>query len=117
MKVAKEFSYGRQSLNDDDIEGVAQALRSDVVSQGPRLQEFERKIASYCHADYCLAVANGTAGLHLACMSLGLKHSDTGWTSSLSFVASANAIRFCNAKVDFVDIDSKTYNLYPQLKR
>lgn len=117
MKVAKEFSYGRQSLNDDDIGVVAQTLRSDVISQGPRLQEFERRIASYCHADYCLAVANGTAGLHLACMSLGLKHSDTGWTSSLSFVASANAIRFCNAKVDFVDIDPGTFNITPSLLR
>lgn len=117
MKAAKQFSYGRQSLDDDDIDAVTDALRSEFISQGPRLQEFEEKIASYCQAEYCLAVANGTAGLHLACMSLGLKYSDTGWTSALSFVASANAIRMCNAKVDFSDIDPGTFNLSPALLR
>jgi len=100
-------------LDEEDIQAVNDTLRSEYLSQGPKLQEFEREVASYCRTSYCLAVSNGTAALHLACLALELKEGDVGWTSPLSFVASANCIRYCGGNVDFVDIDPLTFNMSP----
>ena len=107
------YSYGRQLIDDQDVEEVCSVLRSDFLSQGPKLSEFEDKVAEYCGAKYCVALSNGTAALHLACEVLGISSGDTGWTSPLSFVASANCIRYCGANVDFVDIDIDTFNISP----
>ncbi|MBW1740206.1 MAG: UDP-4-amino-4,6-dideoxy-N-acetyl-beta-L-altrosamine transaminase [Deltaproteobacteria bacterium] len=109
----KTYFYGRQNIGKDDVEMACSALHSDFLSQGPKLYEFERKVAEYCGVKYCVAVASGTAALHLSCKALGLGEGDIGWTSPLSFVASANCIRYCGASVDFVDIDLGTFNIPP----
>ena len=103
--------YARQNITDEDIEAVAEALRSDFLTQGPRIDEFERAIADRCGAKYAVAVSSGTAGLVLACEVAGLGAGDRLWTTPNTFVASANCGRYCGADVDFVDIDSRSYNL------
>jgi len=113
--AGKQYYYGRQDLDDGDVAAALQALRADMISQGPILDEFEAEVASYTGAAHCLAVCNGTAALHLACLALGMGPGETGWTSPLSFVASANCIRFCSAEVGFVDIEPGTLNMDPAL--
>lgn len=103
--------YGRQSLDEDDIAAVVAALRSDWLTQGPAVERFERKVAQYCGVKHAVAVANGTAALHLAATALDLKPGTSLWTSPNTFVASANCARYLGADVDFVDIDPRTYNL------
>lgn len=103
--------YGHQTISDDDIDAVVNVLRSDWLTQGPVIEQFESELADKCGAKYALAVCNGTAALHLACCALDLRAGDWLWTSPNTFVASANCARYCGAKVDFVDIDTKTYNM------
>jgi len=103
--------YGRQSIDAADIDAVAEVLRSDFLTQGPAVPRFEDSIASYCGAAHGVAVCNATAALHLACLALGLEPGDKLWTSAITFVASANCGLYCGAEVDFVDIDSQTYNM------
>jgi UDP-4-amino-4,6-dideoxy-N-acetyl-beta-L-altrosamine transaminase len=110
----KAIPYGRQDITDEDIQSVVKVLRSDYLTQGPLVPEFERKIASYCGVDFAVAVNSATSALHIACMSLDLGPGDWLWTSPVTFVASANCGLYCGANVDFVDIDPKTYNLSPQ---
>lgn len=103
--------YGRQSISEDDIAAVVDVLRSDLITQGPMSDAFEQVVAAYCRAEYAVAVANGTAALHLAVMALGLEPGGLLWTTPITFVASANCARFVGADVDFVDIDPDTYNM------
>ena len=103
--------YGKQSINEEDIKGIEEVLRSDFLTQGPAIERFERTVADYCGAKYAVAVCNATAALHIACLSAGLGMDDLLWTSPITFVASANCGRYCGADVDFVDIDEKTYNM------
>lgn len=103
--------YGRQSISDDDIAAVVEVLKSDWLTQGPLIERFETAVAQYCGAKYAVAVSNGTAALHVACMAAGLQAGDTLWTSSNTFVASANCGLYCGSDVDFVDIDPNTYNM------
>ena len=103
--------YATQWIDDDDISAVISALKSEWLTQGPAIESFERKLAEYCNVKHAVAVSNATAGLHLACLALDLGSGDLMWTSPNSFVASANCARYCGADVDFVDIDSRTYNL------
>jgi len=103
--------YGRQTITDADVAAVSEVLRSDWLTQGPKVAEFERQMADRCGAKHAVAVSNGTAALHVAMQSLGLKSGDRLWTSPNTFVASANCARYCGAEVDFVDIDPRTYNL------
>lgn len=103
--------YGRQSLSEADIAAVVEVLRSDWLTQGPAVTRFEEAVAAYCGARHGVAVANATAGLHLACLALGLGPGDLLWTSPITFVASANCGRYCGADVDFVDIDPHSYNM------
>ena len=105
--------YGRQNISNVDLEAVLAALRSDFLTQGPKVPEFEAKIAAYSGAKYAVAVCNATAALHIACLALGLKPGDRGWTAPNSFVASANCILYCGGKPDFVDVDPVTYNMDP----
>ncbi|SFL45192.1 UDP-4-amino-4,6-dideoxy-N-acetyl-beta-L-altrosamine transaminase [Pelosinus propionicus] len=107
----KYIPYGRQDINQADIEAVIQVLQSDWITQGPAIEQFERKIAEYCGAKYAVAVNSATSALHIACMSAGLGPEDILWTSPNTFVASANCGRYCGAAVDFVDIDFRTYNM------
>jgi len=103
--------YGRQSINDDDINAIINVLKSDFLTQGDQVPKFEKEVSSYCNASYAVAVNSATSALHLACLSLNLGKGDYLWTSPISFVASANCGLFCGANVDFVDINPETYNL------
>lgn len=106
--------YGRQEITEEDIAAVVEVLRSDYLTQGPKVPEFERAVAEYTGANHAVAVNNATSALHIACLSLGLGPGDWLWTSPITFVASANCARYCGAEVDFVDIDPVTYNLCPR---
>lgn len=103
--------YGKQSINQDDIDAVVNVLKSDFLTQGPKVIEFENDLADYCEAQYVKVVNNGTAALHLAYLAVGLKQGDIVWTTPNTFVATANAALYCGATVDFVDINANTYNL------
>jgi len=103
--------YGRQWITEEDIAAVTDVLRSDLITQGPMSDAFEKTVAEYCGAEYAVAVANGTAALHLAVMALGLGPGGLLWTAPITFVASANCARYVGADVDFVDIDPDTLNL------
>ena len=103
--------YGRQDINQSDIEAVVDVLRSDFLTQGPIVPAFEKSIADYCGAQYAIAVNSATSALHIACLALGVGKGDIVWTTPTTFVASANCALYCGAAVDFVDIDSRTYNL------
>lgn len=105
------ISYGKQSINQDDIDAVTNVLKSDFLTQGPKVVEFENDLAKYCKATYVKVVNNGTAALHLAYLAIGLEPGDIVWTTANTFVATANAALYCGATVDFVDIDLRTYNL------
>ena len=103
--------YGRQDINQVDIDSVIAVLKSDFLTQGPQVPLFEQTVAHYCNAKFGLAVNSATSALHLACLALGLGDGDYLWTSPNTFVASANCALYCDAKIDFVDIDALTYNL------
>ncbi len=103
--------YGRQSISEADIAAVVKVLRSDWLTQGPAIEQFERRVADFCGAKHAVAVANGTAALHLSAMALGLGPGDWLWTSPITFVATSNCALYCGAKVDFVDINPRTYNM------
>jgi UDP-4-amino-4,6-dideoxy-N-acetyl-beta-L-altrosamine transaminase len=103
--------YGKQDINQSDVDSVVNVLQSDFLTQGTQVLLFEKKVARYCDAKYGVAVNSATSALHVACLALGLKEGDWLWTSPNSFVASANCGLYCGAQVDFVDIDSQTYNL------
>ncbi|GAO30464.1 UDP-4-amino-4,6-dideoxy-N-acetyl-beta-L-altrosamine transaminase [Geofilum rubicundum] len=105
----KPISYGRQFISDEDINAVIQVLKSDFLTQGPTIQHFEKEFAKYVDAKYAVAVANGTAALHLSAMALNVQPGDKWLTTPITFVASANCIRYCGGEIDFIDIDSKTY--------
>lgn len=103
--------YGRQDISPADIDAVVEVLRSDFLTQGPAIERFEQAVADCCGAAQAVAVNSATSALHLACLALGLGPGDGLWTSPNTFVASANCARYCGARVDFVDIDPRTYNL------
>ena len=103
--------YGKQDINQTDIESVINVLQSDFLTQGPQVPLFEKTLADYCGIDYGVAVNSATSALHIACLSLSLGEGDWLWTSPNSFVASANCGLYCDAKIDFVDIDPQTHNL------
>ncbi|HYH04678.1 MAG TPA: UDP-4-amino-4,6-dideoxy-N-acetyl-beta-L-altrosamine transaminase [Bacillota bacterium] len=103
--------YGRQDINEADIQAVMQILTSPWLTQGPAIERFESSVADYSGAKYAVAVNNATAALHLACLALELGDGDVLWTVPNTFVASANCGRYCGAVVDFVDIDPRTYNM------
>ena len=103
--------YSKQSISKEDIRSVVKVLRSDFLTQGPKVSEFEKKISKFVKSKYSVAVNSATSGLHLACLALGLKKGDWLWTSVNSFVASANCGLYCGAKVDLLDIDINDYNI------
>ena len=103
--------YGKQDINQADIDSVIDVLQSDFLTQGPQVPLFEKTVSDYCDAEYGVAVNSATSALHIACLALELGKGDWLWTSPNSFVASANCGLYCGAKVDFVDIDRLTYNL------
>lgn len=106
--------YGRQDITQADIDAVIAVLKSDQLTQGPTIPRFEQCVTDYTGAKHALAVSNATAALHIACLAIDLGPGDWLWTTPNTFVASANCALYCGAKVDFVDIDPRTYNLCPQ---
>ncbi|MDX0456150.1 UDP-4-amino-4,6-dideoxy-N-acetyl-beta-L-altrosamine transaminase [Sinorhizobium medicae] len=105
--------YGRQDITQADIDAVAEVLRSDFLTQGPAVPRFENALVDYTGAKFALAANSATSALHVACLAMGLGPGDWLWTSPLTFVASANCALYCGAKIDFVDVDPRTYNLCP----
>lgn len=103
--------YGRQDINESDIQSVVDVLRSDFLTQGPAVPAFEKAVAEYCGAQFSVAVSSATSALHIACLALDVGKGDIVWTSPVTFVASANCALYCGAEIDFVDIDPRTYNL------
>ena len=103
--------YGRQDINQQDIDAVVDVLKSDYLTQGPKVPAFEQSVKEVCNAKYALAVNSATSALHIACLALGLGEGDWLWTTPNTFVASANCGLYCGAQVDFVDIDPASYNL------
>jgi UDP-4-amino-4,6-dideoxy-N-acetyl-beta-L-altrosamine transaminase len=104
----KIIPYGRQHITQEDIEAVTATLQSDFLTQGPKVDEFEEKFAAYVGAKYAVAVSNGTAALHLAAMALGVNETTNVITTTITFAASANCIRYCGGNVFFADIDPET---------
>lgn len=107
--ISKPIPYGRQHITDEDIRAVIDTLKSDYLTQGPKIREFETKFAEYVGAQYAVAVNNATSGLHLAATALNVKPSDKVIVTPMTFAASANCIRYCGGEVVFCDIDKDTY--------
>lgn len=113
--VRKEkIYYGRQWVGEDDIEAVANTLRSDFITCGPKVEEMESKLCQLTGAKYAVSCTNGTSALHLACLAAGVKEGDEVITTPLTFMASANCARYCGATVVFADINPDTYNIDPK---
>lgn len=103
--------YGRQDITDEDINEVVKTLKSDFITQGPKIKEFEESLSALSTAKYSFAVNSATSALHIACKALGVGEGDIVWTTPITFVASANCALYLGAKVDFVDIDEETFNM------
>ena len=107
----KKIFYGKHSITDEDITSIIAVLKSDNLTQGPKISEFEKKFATYIGSKYAIAVSSGTAALHLCALSLGIKKGDKIITTPNTFIASANCIRYCGGEVVFSDIDPRTFLL------
>ena len=105
--------YARQSISKQDIDAVTEVLQSDYLTQGPVVPAFEEAVANLVGAKYAIAGNSATSMLHVACLALGVTDGDLVWTSPISFVASANCALYCGAEIDFVDVDSETFNMSP----
>lgn len=109
--MKKAIPYGKQNITDEDIKAVVDVLRSDNLTQGPKIQEFEEALADYIGVKYAVAVANGTAALHLCALALNVKPGDKVITTPITFAATANCVRYAGGEVVFADIDPETYLL------
>lgn len=109
--IMHKIPYGRQSITQEDVDAVVEVLKSDWLTQGPNIKRFEEAFAEYVGAKYAVAVSNGTAALHLNAIALGVKPGDKVITTPITFVASANCVRYCGGEVVFADIDRETYLL------
>ena len=105
--------YGRQCVGEDDVKAVSEVLTSDFITCGPMVAKLEKELADYCNAKYAVAVSNGTAALHCACVAAGIKEGDEVITTPLTFAASANCVRYVGATPVFADINPETYNIDP----
>jgi len=110
---SKLLPYGHQWIDEEDIASVVEVLKSDWITQGPRVGEFERGVAEYCGAKYAVAVSSGTAALHAACAVAGISQGDEAVTAPITFVATANAVVYCGGKPVFADIKEDTLNIDP----
>ena len=111
MTNIETLHYGKQSIDEADINAVVETLQSPFITQGPKVAAFEAQLAKQVKAQHAVACSNGTAALHLACLALGVGSGDRLWTSAISFVASANCALYCGAKVEFIDVDPLTANI------
>lgn len=110
----KNIPYGHQEVDREDIEAVVRVLRSDWLTQGPKVKEFEKALCGYTGAKYAVCVSSGTAALHLACLAAGIKNGDEAITSPMTFAASANCILYCGGRPVFADVREDTVNIDPQ---
>lgn len=106
--------YGRQTIDEDDINAVIDVLKSDYLTTGPKIAEFEQAVASYTGAKYAVAISNGTSALHAACFAAGIGRGDEVITTPLTFAASANCVLYCGGTPVFADVDPYTYNIDPK---
>lgn len=107
----KNINYSKQNINYSDLKEIKKVLFSDFLTQGPTVKKFENKINKFCDSKYSVACNSATSALHIACKAIGLKKNDLVWTNPISFVASANCALYCEAKIDYVDIDLKSFNI------
>lgn len=108
------ISYGKQTIEQDDIQAVVDVLKSDFLTTGPKIAEFEQTVADYVGAKYAVAISNGTSALHAACFATGIGPGDEVITTPLTFAASANCVLYCGGTPVFADVDPKTYNIDPE---
>ncbi|MET4105248.1 UDP-4-amino-4,6-dideoxy-N-acetyl-beta-L-altrosamine transaminase [Hymenobacter sp. UYP22] len=108
FQPTRPIAYGRQHITPEDVQAVTETLYSDYLTQGPKVAEFEQQFAAYVGAQYAVAVANGTAALHLCALALGVQPCQRVITTPITFSASANCVRYCGGEVHFVDIDPAT---------
>lgn len=106
--------YGRQTIDEDDINAVVDVLKSDYLTTGPKIAEFEQAVVSYTGAKYAVAISNGTSALHAACFAAGIGRGDEVITTPLTFAASANCVLYCGGTPVFADVDPYTYNIDPE---
>ena len=106
--------YGKQTITKEDIDNVVSTLKGSFITQGEQVPLFEKKISEAVGAPYAIAVNSATSALHIACLAIGLNQNDWLWTSSTSFVASANCALYCGANIDFVDINIDTGLIDPE---
>lgn len=106
--------YGKQHITEDDIKAVVETLKSDFLTQGPKIKEFEDAFATYIGSKYAVAVSNGTAALHLCALALDVNNDTNVITSPITFAASANCVRYCGGNVHFADINPNTFTLDPE---
>lgn len=109
----KFIPYGRQDINQEDINAVIETLESDFLTQGPKVAEFEETISKYCNVKYTKSFNSATSALHCALLALGVTEGDMVWTSPITFVASSNSALYCGASVEFSDINPDTFNMCP----
>lgn len=110
----KMIPYGRQTIEEDDIQAVVDVLRSDYLTTGPKIAEFEKMVADYVGAKYAVAISNGTSALHAACFAAGIQPGDEVIITPLTFAASSNCVLYCGGTPVFADVDLKTYNIDPE---
>jgi UDP-4-amino-4,6-dideoxy-N-acetyl-beta-L-altrosamine transaminase len=113
----QKIFYGKHFLDEDDIASVLDVLRNGALTQGPKVEEFEAKVAQYVGAKYAVAVSSGTAALHIACLAANLNEESMVLTSPITFVASANCAQYVGAETQFADIDPETLNMSPEALR
>ncbi|MGB3367249.1 MAG: aminotransferase class I/II-fold pyridoxal phosphate-dependent enzyme, partial [Acidaminobacteraceae bacterium] len=109
----KLIAYGKQYIDDDDINAVIKVLKGDYLTTGPDVKKFEDDLANYVGAKYAVTFSNGTAALHGACFAAGIGQGDEVITTALSFAASSNCVLYMGATPVFADIDLQTYNISP----
>ena len=114
MNTKKVIPYGRQTIEEDDIQAVVDVLKSDYLTTGPKIAEFEKLVTDYVGVKYAVAISNGTSALHAACFAAGIKPGDEVITTPLTFAASANCVLYCGGTPVFADVDPKTYNIDPE---
>lgn len=114
IQVRKMIPYGRQTIEEDDIQAVVDVLRSDYLTTGPTVAAFEKLVADYVGAKYAVAISNGTSALHAACFAAGIGEGDEVITTPLTFAASANCVFYCGGTPVFADVDTRTYNIDPE---
>ena len=112
-KIMKTLPYGRQWIDENDIKEVIKVLRSDWITQGPKIKEFEDALCKNTGAKYAVAVSSGTAALHIACLAAEIKAGEEVITSPITFAASANCILYCGGKPIFADVQNDTINISP----